>query len=356
VTAALPALPLHVLKEIAAQRAALQHRVEESGLYQHELDEFEVAVAALPHLHHRMEITEDRGSLTTPESRNLVRRVLLRDGSTAVLKVIGNTREPGEGELLDAWYRAGLPCVQPLSWGYLRVMLSGSEAAVPHTASYLLTRFVTAHHLPEPRTAHDRAKRVRDLVALVRPFHAANVPVSRARSWGDRVGQHLRQTLPLLQHHGLQEPNRWEDKLDRLSRDGRIVVHGDPAGLNVLGTDRGLLLLDPPGALVALPEADIAQICCQVGGVSGARELLTLVSEEHAELDPSALAGFAGLNLLIWAGYILAKHSNPDVKRASTCRVSPHRPGGSAGADGARHEAEWYLRVSCELLEEYRLT
>ena len=323
--------------DIEAQRIALRGRVEQSGLYLNEIDEFDAAVQAYSHIAGRVGIAEDIRNLTTPESRNLVRQVRLDDASLAVLKITGSTREPGEGELLAAWYRAGLPTVQPISWGHVRV--AGSEV---RTASYVMTRFVESRLLPEPRTLAERKERVTQLVSLVRPFHEAHIRVSRARRWSDRTNQHLRWTLPLLREHALAEPEQWAEKLGRLSQDGRVVIHGDPAGSNVLDTGHGLVLIDPPGALVALPEADIAQICCQVGGVEAAVELIGLVSGRDPALDPSAIAGFAGLNFLVWGGYLLAQHPNPDA------RIGP-------STEVARRDCERYLALARKLLSEYRL-
>lgn len=336
----LAALPDGVRVDLESQRRALTDRVESSGLYRHEIHEFGIAGAALACLWPRLGIDEDLGSLTTPESRNIVRRVRLRDGSHAVLKLIGNTREPGEGDLLAAWRRAKLPCVEPVTWGYLQVRTGSAPAGVPRTATYLLTRLVPARYLPEPSGLDEQSRRASDLVALVRPFHAADVRVPRTRSWSDRLGQHLRETLPLLRRHGLPEPEQWTDKLDRLSRDGRVTVHGDPAGRNVLDSGHGLILLDPPGAITALPEADVAQICCQVGGADGVRALLALVAEQEPQLDPSAVSGFAGLNLLVWAGYAAAEHSNPDIDHDDASGVA---------------KAHRYLRIAAELLAEFPL-
>ncbi len=325
--------------EIDAQRIALHRRVKWSGLYLNEIEEFEVAVHAYAQIAERLGIVEDLASLATTESRNLVRKVRLKDGSLAVLKVIGNTREPGEGELLVAWHRAGLPVVKPISWGYTRL----SIATARHTATYILTSFIESRRLPEARTTLERKERARQLVALVRPFHVHHIRVSRARSWNDRMRQHLRWTLPLVQHHTLTEPDQWSDKLDRLSQDGRIVIHGDPASSNVLDSCNGLLLIDPPGALIALPEADIAQICCQVGGVEATAELIELASNEDPTLDPAAIAGFAGLNFLVWSGYLLTEHANPDARRTAM------------SADSMQLDIERYLELARQLLSEYRL-
>jgi Phosphotransferase enzyme family len=325
--------------DIEAQRIALCRRIEESGLYQNEIEEFDVAVKAYGQIARRLGIVQDIRNITTPESRNLVRHVRMEDGSLAVMKITGNTREPGEGELLAAWYRAGLPTVKPISWGYVRVVV----ANVGRTATYVLTRFVDARRLPEPRTLAQREELVTQLVSLVRPFHDPKIQVSRARRWSDRIRQHLRWTLPLVRQYGLAEPEQWTDKLDRLSEDGRLVVHGDPASGNVLDTVSGLLLIDPPGALIALPEADIAQICSQVGGVEAAAEMIELASDHDPTLDPSAIAGFAGLNFLVWGGYLLAQHPNPDANHSEPT------------AEAARQDAQRYLALARQLLHEYRL-
>ena len=333
--------PPHALmgEDIEAQRIALCDRVKDSGLYLNEVEEFDVAVKAYNEIAHRLSIAEDIRNLTTPESRNLVRHVRLNDGSLAVLKIVGNTREPGEGELLAAWHQAGLPTVEPISWGYTRVVVSG----IGRTATYVLTKFVESRRLPQPRTLAQRKERVAQLISLVRPFHDPRIQVSRARRWSDRIRQHLRWTLPLVRQHGLPEPDQWTDKLDRLSEDGRLVVHGDPASGNVLDTADGLLLIDPPGALIALPEADIAQICSQVGGVEATAEMIELVSNHDPTLDPSAIAGFAGLNFLVWGGYFLVQHPNPDARHSEQA------------AAATRQDAERYLALARQLIREYRL-
>jgi hypothetical protein len=332
--------PPHALmgKDIEAQRIALCNRVNDSGLYLNEIEEFDVAVKAYGEISHRLGIVEDIRNLTTPESRNLVRHVCLKDSSLAVLKIVGNTREAGEGELLSAWYQAGLPTVEPISWGHIRVVVSGTG----RTATYVLTKFVESRPLSQPRTLVQRKERVTQLVSLVRPFHDAQIQVSRARRWSDRIHQHLRWTLPLVRQHGLREPDQWTEKLDRLSEDGRFVVHGDPASSNVLDTADGLLLFDPPGALIALPEADIAQICSQVGGVEATAEMIELVSNHDPTLDPSAIAGFAGLNFLVWGGYFLVQHPNPDARHSEQT------------AAASRQDAERYLALSRQLIREYR--
>jgi len=100
-----------------------------------------------------------------------------------------------------------------------------------------------------------------------------------------------------------------------LSQEGRVLVHGDPAGRNVLQTSSGLVLLDPPGALTALREADVAQICSQVGGVSDLVDMIDVACDQDSTLDPSAIAGFAGLNVLLLSGYVLAGHRHPDAEQ-----------------------------------------
>jgi hypothetical protein len=293
--------------DLSDQLSALERRVAASGLYTHEPSEFRVAVAAYRVVSERLGVVEDRGTLTTAESRNIVRRVRLHDGSEACLKVVGNTREPGEGEVLEAWHALGLPCVEPLAWGY------------EGRGSYLLTRFVDAPTLPRtfegPVEARvDVASR---LIALMRRFHDAPVRVSRARTWEQRMRTHLHWTLPLLRERGVQEPPGWEARLAELSAQGRCILHGDPAGGNVLQGPDGLILLDPPGALRGLREADAAQICSQIGGAEHAEELIDAVCAHHRWLEPGGVAALAGVNFLTWAGYALAGHENPDAAAGS---------------------------------------
>jgi hypothetical protein len=291
--------------ELSDQLAALSDRVALSGLYTHEPAEFHVAVAAYGALRERLEIVEDMGTLTTAESRNVVRRVRLGDGTVACLKVIGNTREPGEGEVLEAWHALGLPCVEPLDWGY------------EGRASYLLTRYVEAPTLARPRDFAQRVEMASDLIALVRRFHDAPVHVSRARTWEERMRAHLRWTLPLVRERGLEEPPGWESRLAELSAQGRCILHGDAAGTNVLRGPGGLILLDPPGALRGLREADAAQICSQLGSTEHAEALIDAVCARHRWLEPASVAALAGINFLIWAGYALVGHESPDAAAGS---------------------------------------
>ncbi len=104
--------------DLEQQHAALRERVIQSGLYQNEIAEFTVARSEYPFIAARAGVVADLGSLTTDESRNIVRKVRLADGRLAVLKVMGHRREQGEGEVLAAWTAKGLPCVRPLEWGY----------------------------------------------------------------------------------------------------------------------------------------------------------------------------------------------------------------------------------------------
>jgi hypothetical protein len=151
----------------------------------------------------------------------------------------------------------------------------------------------------------------------MRRFHDAPVRVSRARSWEERMRLHLRWTLPRLRERGLEEPPGWEARLAERRAQGRCILHGDPAGGNVLCGADGLILLDPPGALRGLREADAAQICSQIGGAEHAEALIEAVCARHRWLEPGAVAALAGVNFLIWAGYALAGHDNPDAAAGS---------------------------------------
>lgn len=297
--------------ELAQQRRALNARVTASGLYTHEPEEFEIAIGAYRRLTERFAVDSDLRSLTTPESRNIVRLVTMRDGSAAVLKVMGHGREPGEGEVLRAWQACGLPCANPLDWGYDTLLVGGNE----RTASFILTTYIEgmplAHRLTD--SLEDKERQLEELLELIQRFHAATPNVSTARSWSDRMWLHLKWTLPLVRDAGFHEPKGWREKLRILSDRGRIVIHGDPAGANVLRTRSGLVLLDPPGALIASREADVAQICSQVGGANLASRMIAQACELDHTLHPEALACLAGINILVWAGYLLVGHENPDV-------------------------------------------
>jgi hypothetical protein len=127
--------------DLEQQHAALCERVTQSGLYRNEIAEFGVARAQYPRIAEQAGVVADLGSLTTYESRNIVRKVRLADGRLAVLKVMGQRREPGEGEVLAVWTTKGLPCVRPLKWGDGRAtwLLTGylplpSMPTVPDTA------------------------------------------------------------------------------------------------------------------------------------------------------------------------------------------------------------------------------
>jgi hypothetical protein len=334
--------PEAVEAEITRQHQALRARVERSGLYTHEVEEFSVAHQAYRQLAARFRVADDLGSLTTAESRNIVRKVRMGDGALAVLKVIGNTREAGEGEVLEAWWSRGLPCAEPLAWGYERVSLAGR----PRTATFLVTRFIEPKRSGSdggPSRPEDLTAR---LVGFMRQFHFAGVAVTTSRTWEDRLNGHLRWTLPLIRRHGLPEPRQWKAKLRRVSQDGQAIVHGDPAGRNVLVTDSGFVLLDPPGALRAMREADIGQICSQVGGTDNVDLLIDVACDTDPTLLPDAVACFAGLNFLTWAGYFLAGHDHPDVASAG-----PSAPGDPTAADHARR----YLTTADTLLSRFLL-
>ena len=345
-----PRLPPAVEADLTRQAAALSERVRASGLYTHEVAEFDIARDVHRWVAPALGLT-DLGTLTSPESRNIVRKVRRTDGTTAVLKVIGNLREPGEAQALAAWSARGLPCVRPLSWADVSVV----PGAGPPAASYLLTEYIDRPVLAVPDTASvtQRARITRRLTECVSAFHQAPVVVPDcARTWADRVGAHLRWTLPLIRRAGLAEPPGWQVKLAAASaRDSRLL-HGDASGANalVLG-DGSLILLDPPGAIRGPREADVGHIVSYVACVgartaeekiAGLDPLLGAACQAAPSLDPAAVALFAGVNLLTWAGYFLAGHVN--------------RYAGSSGADAATArplgEASAYLAGAARLLAD----
>ncbi len=181
----------------------------------------------------------------------------------------------------------------------------------------------------------------RTLVAWTKQFHVGDPRVGIARRWRSRLELHLHQTLPLIRASRLAEPPSWRDKLLRLSEMGNVLVHGDPAGSNVLIAKSDLLLLDPPGALQGIREADIGQICWHIGGPEKVDTLVHVACAVDNRLNPDAVAAFAGFNLIIWAGYALVDHHHPD------------RPT-NRGAE-AIEQADAHLRTAAALLQDYRL-
>lgn len=337
------------------QFAALRRRVNASGLYLHEIEEFGIAREAWARVSVRLEVVVDLGSITTPESRNIVHKVCLRDGTIGVLKVAGNAREPGEGEVLEAWRALGLPCVRPMAWGYERVEVDREW----RVASWLLTEFMP---LPTMRVGDEidalaRKSSVCALVAFIRQFHFSAARATSVRTWWDRTNVHLRWVMPLIRDAGLIEPDDWERKLKAASRRGSALVHGDPAGSNVLVTPtNSFVLLDPPGALVGPREADAGQIASHMA-CAGSRDAeekgadtLILVDEAaraDRSLNPATIGLFAGINLMIWSGYFLVSHYNvnvlstaqdPDSERSARLR-----------------SAHVYLAVARQLVSEFEV-
>jgi Ser/Thr protein kinase RdoA (MazF antagonist) len=323
--------------ELAEQSRALNERVAASGLYTHEPEEFETAICAYRRLAERLHVASEVRNLATSEGRNIVRLVVMADGSAAVLKVIGNGREPGEGEVLQGWRSRGLSCANPLDWGYDTLSVRGSK----RTASFILTGYIEGVPLAH-RTSDslaDKEQQLQELLDFIGPFHSSTINVSTARSWLERMQLHLRWTVPLVRTAGLREPEHWREKLSILSDRGRTIIHGDPAGANVLRTPSGLVLLDPPGALMASREADVAQICSQVGGATLASHMIAKACDLDRTLHPEAVACFAGINILVWAGYLLVGHDNPDVAADR-----------SQEKDRQMAEATKYLSVASDLV------
>ena len=311
-------LPPDVEADLARQEAALTDRIRRSGLYTHEVQEFGVA----RQVHRRVALElglTDLGTLTTPESRNIVRKVQRPDDSTAVLKVMGNLREPGAAEALRSWSGCGLPCVRLLQWGDVPLV---PGAGLP-AATYLLTVYIDRPVLAvrDGASLAERTGITRRLTKCVSAFHMAPVMVpDDARTWVDRIGEHLHWTLPLIRRERLAEPHGWQDKLAAASRRDSRLLHGDVSGGNALVLrDGSLVLLDPPGAICGPREADIGHIVSYVACVGSrtAEEkvadidpLLHAACEAVPSLDPTAVALFAGVNLLTWAGYFLVGHVN----------------------------------------------
>lgn len=334
-------VPDHVEAALDRQYAALRARVATSRLYLHEPAEFVVARRGYATVADRLGVAEHLASIATEESRNIVWKVALGDGSLAVLKVMGNSREPGEGNVLQGWWSCGLPCVEPIAWGYERVPVTGK----PVTATYVLTALAGGSPIATPDDPAGKRQQVARLVTFIRRFHLSGTHVAETRAWEQKLAQHLHWTLPLVRAYRLSEPIGWAAKLRRLSGDGIGLVHGDVAHNVLVGPEGELTLLDPPGAIRAMPEADVGQICFQVGGYDHIVEAIDAACRTDPTLHPGVVACFAGLNFLTSAGYFLAGHLNPDTASASRR---------AAGADPSAKAEQW-LRLASDLCDEFAL-
>ncbi|MGY1669935.1 phosphotransferase [Geodermatophilus sp. SYSU D00710] len=319
-----------LLVNMEAQAQALCSRVQTSGMYLHEIEEFRFVKAAYAEAAQRAGVVQDLRSLTTPESRNLVRLVRRQDGDLAVLKLVGNTREPGEGRVLRIWHERGLPCVPPLACGEVSVSV-GDKAGV---VSFLLTSYLPYPTIPpvDGSTVDDRVSLLTELMVLLAPFHipANELPedlLGTARTWADRMHLHLRWAIPCLRRRGAREPYGWEATLNAASATGRrVLLHGDVSPSNVLdGGENGLILFDPPGALVGPPEADVGHMCTHLGGADHAARLVEEACALDRRLERDRVAFFAGVDLLLWAGYVAGSHESPHVsasEREADARIS----------------------------------
>ena len=121
-------------------------------------------------------------------------------------------------------------------------------------ACYLLTEYIDRPVLavPEAASLAERERITRRLTECVSVFHVASVMApDRTRTWVERVGAHLRWTLPLIRREQLAEPPGWQGKLEAACARGSRLLHGDASGANALVLDDGsLVLLDPPGRSV----------------------------------------------------------------------------------------------------------
>ncbi len=79
------------------------------------------------------------------------------------------------------------------------------------------------------------------------------------------------------------------------------------------GGEHGLILFDPPGALIGPPEADIGHTCTHLGGARYAAQMVEEACAVDRRLEPDWVAFFAGVDILLWAGYVAASHASPHV-------------------------------------------
>lgn len=287
-----------VLREIRAQQVAVDARCRATQMYLDEPASFSVAAAAYEAIAAVCGVVEDRGTRTSGASRHLVRQVLLRDGSSAVLKVDGGEASRGEAQALTCWRSHGLPCVEPLR--------SGHHAG----ATYLLTALADGDPL-QVLPLQDPEPVLVALLQFVQQFHldAASPSLRCARTWEERIWLHLRWALPLLEQAGVQLPDGWVDKLHTWSNstEQQYVLHGDVAPANVLQDEDGrLLLLDPRGWLRGPREADVGHLCVTFCGDLQPLQVAQMACTFDPTLRFEVVCFFAGVQLFTVAAHVLA--------------------------------------------------
>jgi streptomycin 6-kinase len=245
---------------------------------------FETAAAALDTYLDALQV-QDIGPLTgSPLSPNVLRAVTRHDGTQAVLKLVG---EPATGEIatLDAWTRAGVSCVPLLD--------SGVGTWSPEVTHMLLARVPGA-----PMTHRHMPSATSDIVRLLASAHLAPPPGVAALA--DELRPRLDTAEAIWRDAGLDPPSRVADQLAGIDGD-RVLLHGDPVGMNLLVQADRAWLLDPAG--VAGPvEFDAGRWVARCLAVASHDELGHLTSQAmlgDPTLRPNVLDACIAVELIL---------------------------------------------------------
>lgn len=238
---------------------------------------------------------------------------------TAIVKVVGHAKEPGEGRTLAAMRAAGVNAPELL--GYAEIDLPNGHRAVVVVTEHV--EGTTVNLVDDPRPALERAL---ELVDGLAPLRTADVKPASAhhRTFADRMGLHFSQTMPNLERHGV---GNFEQRanvlmvLEALSQGGHVqLLHGDPAPVNWIRTaDGSLVSFAPRGEIYGTRECDVAAILVQhldafvsERGLpnSHGQAVGVMVDETVAHcaalgetLDPVRLRAAMGVHLVLWSGY-----------------------------------------------------
>lgn len=338
-----PAVSPEVIRQYEQLRSGNLQKVLHDWRYTNEPLDHAACEAALPQLPDRIigavRIDEITGILNpSVDARNptfsAAATNILTDKSVDVaVKLVGNNQERGEFEALLAMNSAGVPTVEPLGATLLSVVpfeatieeieRLGFPVDVPangHQVDVIVTKRVDAPLLSE--TLDDPAQIVFETAALLKPLHDAKVGRNQmlqfdhlSQSVAHRLGIHKQETYEALVREGLvtSELTRAVDRIvERLSPiDGsEIMVHGDPARVNIFDTGKGgLVAFDPRGLVYGTAESDIAQVVAAKSitdnGVDAgtARSLIGFAKRANPKLDSNLIYQGVGVMAVMWSGY-----------------------------------------------------
>lgn len=229
---------------------------------------FEIAAAALDPYLDALDV-QDLGPLTgSPLSPNVLREVRRRDGSRAVLKLVG---EPATGEIatLAAWTHAGVSCV-PLLHSGIGIWSPG------------VTHMLLAHVPGAPLPHRDMPAATTDIVRLLAAAHLA--PPHGVEPLAEELRPRLDTAETIWRDADLDPPPHVADQLAGLEG-GSVLLHGDPVGMNLLVEGDRACLLDPVG-VAGPPEFDAGRWVARCLAVVSHDELGHLTSQARTG-DPT---------------------------------------------------------------------